>query len=245
MEVKLRIVGCSPAWPNPGGAQSGYLVEVAGQRLLLDCGPGVLARLREWEDWPRVDAIAITHWHLDHWGDVVPWVWAAQFGPASELAAPELWVPPGGGEFLSELGALLGQPRMFAQAFDVHEYERGTPFETAGMEVTPVKVLHYELEAYGFRTSANGSVFAYSGDSGPNGGLAELARDADLFVCEATLADGDEEREGRPRGHLSAREAEAIALAAGVKRLLLTHRPVERALDERFQQARDGLELEI
>ena len=80
------------------------------------------------------------------------------------------------------------------------------------MEVTPVKVLHYELEAYGFRISANGSVLAYSGDSGPNGGLAELARDADLFVCEATLADGDEEREGRPRGHLSAREAEASLL---------------------------------
>ena len=93
---------------------------------------------------------------------------------------------------------------MFEQAFDVHEFERGTPFETAGMEVTAVKVLHYELEAYGFRVSANGSVLAYSGDSGPNGGLAELARDADLFVCEATLADGDEEREGR-RGDTSRR----------------------------------------
>src|SRR2546421_5408538 len=62
--VKLTVVGCSPAWPNPGGAQSGYLVETDGSRLLLDCGPGVLARLRELEDWPRVDAIAITHFHL-------------------------------------------------------------------------------------------------------------------------------------------------------------------------------------
>ncbi len=43
MSVKLIVVGCSPAWPNPGGAQSGYLVEGPG-RLLLDCGPGVLAR---------------------------------------------------------------------------------------------------------------------------------------------------------------------------------------------------------
>jgi ribonuclease BN (tRNA processing enzyme) len=90
MEVKLRVVGCSPAWPNPGGAQSGYLVESDGARVLLDCGPGVLARLREWEDWPRVDAIAITHWHLDHWGDLIPWVWGAMFGPARELDTPEL-----------------------------------------------------------------------------------------------------------------------------------------------------------
>ena len=238
-------MGCSPAWPNPGGAQSGYLVEAAEGRLLLDCGPGVLARLREWEDWPRIDAIAITHWHLDHWGDVVPWVWAAQFGPASELAAPVLWVPPGGRDFLSELGARLGQRQMFEQAFDVHEFEPGAAFECVGVEVTPVKVLHYELDAYGFRASSNGSVLAYSGDSGPNGGLEELARDADLFVCEATLADGDEEREGRPRGHLSPREAESVSVAAGVKRLLLTHRPTERPLDERFEQARDGLEVEL
>ncbi|MEX0673209.1 MAG: MBL fold metallo-hydrolase, partial [Gaiellaceae bacterium] len=71
--VKLTVVGCSPAWPNPGGAQSGYLLD-GSKRLLLDCGPGVLARLREEEGWPRIDAIAITHFHLDHWGDLVPWV---------------------------------------------------------------------------------------------------------------------------------------------------------------------------
>jgi ribonuclease BN (tRNA processing enzyme) len=134
---------------------------------------------------------------------------------------------------------------MFEHAFDVHEFERVTPFETAGMEVTPVKVLHYDLDAYGFRVSANGTVLAYSGDSGPNGGLSELARDADLFVCEATLADGNEQREGEPRGHLSAREAESVSVSAGAKRLLLTHRPAERALDARFEQARDGLEVEV
>ena len=245
MEMKLRIVGCSPAWPNPGGAQSGYLVESGDARLLLDCGPGVLARLREWENWPRVDAIAITHWHLDHWGDLVPWVWGAMFGPAREFEPPELWVPPGGRQRLAEMGARLGQPEMFEQAFEMHEFERGAVFETVGMEVTPVKVLHYDLDAYGFRVSANGSVLAYSGDSGPDEGLTQLARDADLFVCEATLADGAGENEGTPRGHLSAREAESAFLASGAKRLLLTHRPVERALDNRLEQASDGLEVDV
>ena len=91
--VKVTVLGCSPAWPNPGGAQSGYLVE-GSARLLLDCGPGVLPRLREREGWPRVDAIAITHFHLDHWGDLVPWVWGLEFGPAQGLQRPELWLPP-------------------------------------------------------------------------------------------------------------------------------------------------------
>jgi ribonuclease BN (tRNA processing enzyme) len=88
-------------------------------------------------------------------------------------------------------------------------------------------------------------VLAYSGDSGPDEGLTQLARDADLFVCEATLADGTGENEGTPRGHLSAREAESAFLASGAKLLLLTHRPVERALDGRFEQASDGLEVEV
>src|SRR3954447_10662493 len=105
--VKLTVVGCSPAWPNPGGAQSGYLVESDGRRLLLDCGPGVLPRLRERESWPDVDAIAITHFHLDHWGDLVPWVWGLKFGPAAELEPPEVWVPPGGIETLALLGEQL------------------------------------------------------------------------------------------------------------------------------------------
>src|SRR5215210_1769705 len=95
--VKLTVVGCSPAWPNPGGAQSGYLVETDGKRLLLDCGPGVLARLRSGNGgWPEVDAIVITHFHLDHWGDIVPWVWGRMFGLGRELSRPELWVPPEG-----------------------------------------------------------------------------------------------------------------------------------------------------
>ena len=55
--MQLTVIGCSPAWPNAGGAQSGYLVEGEG-RLLLDCGPGVLARLREHDgSWPRIDAL--------------------------------------------------------------------------------------------------------------------------------------------------------------------------------------------
>src|SRR3990172_10917545 len=105
--VKLTVVGCSPAWPNPGGSHSGYLVEGPG-RLLLDCGPGVLPRLRERDGWPQVDAIVITHFHLDHWGDLVPWVWGSFYlatnGPVPK---PELWVQPGGTAYLTALGDLL------------------------------------------------------------------------------------------------------------------------------------------
>jgi len=243
MSVNLKVVGCSPAWPNPGGAQSGYLVEGTG-KLLLDCGPGVLARLREQERWPEVDAIAITHWHLDHWGDLVPWVWGGTLGPGVDVKKPELWVPPEGSEMLAAIGGRLGQQQMFEEAFNLHEYADGETFEAAGFAVTPLRVLHYELLAFGFKASANGTVIGYSGDSGPNDNLAELARNADLFICEATLLAPNPE--GGTRGHLAADEAIAAFEAGGAKRLLLTHRPFERPLDDSsLELAHDGLEIAV
>ncbi len=240
--MKLHVVGCSPAWPNAGGAQSGYIVEGPG-RLLLDCGPGVLARLRERDAWPQIDAIAITHFHLDHWGDLVPWVWGRMYGLGRELPVPELWVQPGGRAELEAFGERLGMRDMFERTFTLREYSEGEPFEAAGLEVIALQVPHYTLRTYGFRVSNERRTLAYSGDSGPSDRLADLARDVDLFVCEATLE--RPELDGQPRGHLALEEALAAYGASGARRLLITHRPQELPVDSSLELAHDGLELEI
>ena len=243
--MKFSVIGSSPAWPNPGDAHSGYIVEHASGRLLVDCGPGVLARLRELEGWPHVDAIAVTHFHLDHWGDLVPWVWGAMYraGGVTIDDRPELWVHAGGREVLEQFGERFGFRDMFDRVFTVIEYEPEQPFMAAGVEVTPMRLPHYTLETYGFRLSVDGRTIAYSGDTGPSERLAELARDTDLFVCEATLAHGDDD--GQPRGHLSVDEALAAATASGTRRVLLTHRPAELTVPAGVERAFDGLELEI
>jgi ribonuclease BN (tRNA processing enzyme) len=240
--VKLTVAGCSPAWPNPGGAHSGYVVEHESGGLLLDCGPGVLPRLRERDDWPRLDAIAISHFHLDHWGDLVPWTWGLMFGPGSELEPPELWLPPGGAEQLRTFGRLLGTEAMFETTFPIREYADGVAFEAAGLVIMPMRVPHYGLLSFGFRVAGPDAVLAYSADSGPADALVDLARDADLFVCEATLA---ESREEGARGHLSLEEAAAAFEASGARRLVVTHRPAELPVAAGFEQARDGLELDF
>ena len=243
--MKLTVIGCSPAWPNPGGAHSGYLFESPAGRLLVDCGPGVLSRLREREGWPHVDAIAITHFHLDHWGDLVPWVWGAMYraGGVSIDDRPELWVHAGGKAVLEQFGKRFGFMDMFDRVFTVKEYEAEHQFAAAGFEVTPMRLPHYTLETYGFRLSADGATVAYSGDSGPSDRLADLARDSDLFICEATLDHGSDD--GAPRGHLSVDEARAAASASGTRRLLLTHRPAELVVPDGLERAHDGLELDI
>jgi ribonuclease BN (tRNA processing enzyme) len=244
--VKLHVVGCSPAWPNPGGAHSGYLVQSNGARLLLDCGPGVLPRLRQAEGWPSIDAIVISHFHLDHWGDLVPWVWGSMFRRGQNGTAPpptELWVPPGGSTTLRAAGLLLGFEDMFERVFDVRQYAEGEPFRAGGLDVTAMRLPHYQLLTFGFRVSDGEHVLAYSGDSAPAPELAELARDADVFLCEATLERG--ELDGEPRGHLDADEALAAFRASGARRLLFTHRPHELPLPEGCEQVRDGFELEL
>jgi ribonuclease BN (tRNA processing enzyme) len=241
MAVKLEVIGSSPAWPNPGGACSGYLVD---GRLLLDCGPGVLAKLREREpwpgSWPSVEAIAITHLHLDHWGDLIPWVWGTLVGPGHGTR-PALWLPPGSREALRPVLALLGSEDMFEQAFEVAEYEAGLPFDAAGLSVRALSVCHYDIDAYGFRVEGD-RILAYSGDTGPCPALVELARDADLFVCEATLERGTDE--GALRGHLSVSEAVVALEQSAAKRLLLTHRPHERDVTG-LDLAHDGYEVDF
>jgi ribonuclease BN (tRNA processing enzyme) len=219
------------------------MVESDGKRLLLDCGPGVGARQPQRRGGPEVDAIAITHWHLDHWGDVVPWVWGQTLGPGQATRKPELWIPPGGEALLTSIGGQVGQPEMFAGAFEIHEYANGAEFEAAGFRVTAERVLHYSMLAFGFRVGANGSVLAYSGDSGPSDALPRLASGADLFLCEATLLAPNPE--GGTRGHHASEEAVAAFEVSGAKRLLLTHRPSERPLENGLEQAHDGMELEV
>jgi len=241
VQVKVIVIGCSPAWPNAGGAQSGYLVEGAG-RLLLDCGPGVLARLRNGNGgWPEVDAIAITHFHLDHWGDLVPWTFGAAFGPGRRLPKPELWLPPGGTERLRALGGELSFTNQLGDAFELREYDGSGAFSAAGFEVTPVELAHYEELTYGLRVSDGRRTLAYSGDTAPTPRLADLARDADVFLCEATLA----EPEPAERGHLTADEAADAFAESGARRLVVIHRPDELPLDPSLERAYDGLELEL
>jgi ribonuclease BN (tRNA processing enzyme) len=239
--VRLTVVGCSPAWPNPGSAQSGYLVE-AGGRVLLDCGPGVLAKLRERESWPEVDAIVITHFHLDHWGDLVPWVWGTMFGLGRDTH-PQLWLPPRGAARLRHFGVRFGTPDMFDETFELRHYADAKPFAIGDVEITPMCLPHYGLETYGMRLSDGSRTLAYSGDCGPSERLAELARDADLFVCEATLE--TPESDGELRGHLAPEETIAAFEASGARRLLVTHRPHELPLDPGLELARDGLVIDV
>jgi ribonuclease BN (tRNA processing enzyme) len=190
--------------------------------------------------WPDPDAVVITHFHLDHWGDLVPWVWGAlhRGGRGQEPRTPELWVPNGGKSRLEQFGTLLGFPDMFERVFTLREYTAGFEFAAGGCNVTATIVPHYRVESHALRVTADGRTLAYSGDSGPAAELVSSAREADLFLCEATLESHD--LDGVPRGHLSLEEARSAFVASGAAELLVTHRPAELETPGEFNLAHDG-----
>ena len=79
--MRITVLGKSRAWQDADGACTGYLVQGGGQTVLLDCGPGVFAKLRRYVDYAAVDAVVITHLHADHILDLVPFASGLRYGP--------------------------------------------------------------------------------------------------------------------------------------------------------------------
>src|SRR4029078_13449762 len=197
-------------------------------------------RCRGLELWPLVCAIVITHFHLDHWGDVVPWAFGGLFGAGREVEPPELWLPRGGREIIHGLDPVL-YANAILELFPVDHYEEETPFVAAGFELVAYRMLHCALESYGLRVSDGDRTLAYSADSAACGGAGELPRDVDLFLCEATLG----QPEAGIRGHLTADEALEAFSSSGARRLVVIPRPGELPLPDDVERAYDGLELDV
>ena len=82
--MRITVLGKSPSWEDAGGACSGYLVSDGETALLLDCGNGVFAKLRQQIDYVDVDAILISHLHADHILDLVPYAYALTYAPRQQ-----------------------------------------------------------------------------------------------------------------------------------------------------------------
>jgi ribonuclease BN (tRNA processing enzyme) len=110
------------------------------------------------------------------------------------------------------------------------------------LRTTPVE---HPVPAYALRVEHDGASLVYSGDTGPCAGLVELARGADVLLCEASWPHVVPGRwdEPPPGLHLSGRQAGEHATAAGVGRLLITHVPAwcdAAALLAEAREAFDG-----
>ncbi|MFI1991897.1 MBL fold metallo-hydrolase [Actinoplanes sp. NPDC020271] len=209
--MRITVLGGCGAWPVPGQACSGFLVEKDGFRLVVDLGYATMPRLPDVD----VDAVIVTHGHPDHCADLNPLLRARVL---RERPAPQLpvFAPH---EALDAVLA-LDRPGILDNGLMLCEFTPGDRFEAGPFRVETALLPHWVPNA-GLRLTANGQVLAYTGDSGPSPDVARLARDADVFLAEASHLDDVPDE---ARGFLSSATiagAEATQAAAG--HLVLTH----------------------
>ena len=213
--MRLTVLGSCGAWPDAGQACSGYLVEHDGFRLLVDLGYATVPRLLERVGAGQVDAVFISHGHPDHCADLNPLLRARLL--RDDPAAPlPVYALPGA------LNAVLAldRPGMLADAYVLHEFTAGSRFDIGPFRARTLLLPHW-LPNAGIRLAAGGRVLAYTGDTGPSPRVAELARDVDLLLAEATYV--DRVPDDAQRYLSSARQAGRNAANAGAGHLLLTH----------------------
>jgi ribonuclease BN (tRNA processing enzyme) len=92
------------------------------------------------------------------------------------------------------------------------------------------------------RVSAGGRTITYSADSGLCQSLIDLAQGVDLFLCEASYLDGED---NPPDVHLTGRQAAEHATRAGAGRLLLTHLVPWGDEDRTLAEAHSGYDSDI
>lgn len=216
--MRLCVLGSNGTYPTPGHPCSGYLVEAAGKRVMLDAGPGTAAAFQEVVADLHLDALIVTHAHPDHCSDVFHLFNLFRFGPAVRRGLPAL-APEGVAEALAAFLGAEGD-HAFHRVLDWRTVMPGEGVRLGALDLAFAATRH-QLPTLAVSLAAEGRRLVYSADSGAGGDLPALAAGADLLLCEATLPGGP--GAGVWPYHLSATEAGALAREAGVGRLLLTH----------------------
>jgi ribonuclease BN (tRNA processing enzyme) len=228
--MRLIVLGCSGSVPGPGSPASGYLVDTGHERLVLDLGNGTLGALQRHLDPWQLDAVAFSHLHPDHCADFASLVVHRRYHPRPPYDPTTRPLPVHAPAEAPDRFAAAYAPSAdersktdLTDVFAFHPLVDGSRAGVGAATLTARRVDHL-CEAYALRVDAGGRSLVYSGDTGPSAALVELARGADVLLCEATWPHVSDEWEEPPPGvHLSGRQAGEHATAAGVGRLLLTH----------------------
>lgn len=213
----VTILGSGTAVPVPDRFPAGYLVQARGLHVLVDCGPGTLRRLAQnGTDLAALDAVFLTHYHTDHCADLGPLLFALRSPRYAGRKPLQILAAPGLERFVRTLTDVWPwlQPRDYQLC--LREISPGT-LALGDLTVTALSIRH-TAQSLGYRFDDGIGTAAFSGDADACDELVDLARAADLFVCDAAFPD-----EQRVDGHLTPGSAGEHAERAAARTLVLTH----------------------
>ncbi len=241
---------------GPGGharrAGIATLVRVGKRGYLFDAGDGVSHQLAL-AGLPigDVDLVLLTHLHDDHTSGLPGLV---SFRQTMRQEPLTMIGPPGTTDlrtgllaFLATNTAIRGAESLSFPPLDetlvTHEARPGVVWQDDDVRITAVENSHYALtdfgsthESYAYRFDGPDRSIVLTGDTGESDAVVQLARGADLLLCEMVTerdaaAVPPPVREHMRAEHLSPAQVGRLAAAAGVSAVALTHYSEASAAD--------------
>jgi ribonuclease BN (tRNA processing enzyme) len=253
--MEWTVLGAGTIVPREGYGPAGHALrpKADGRVTLFDCGPGTVRALAASDlGVADVERVCISHFHPDHCLDLFALAFARRNPNLRSDGLPHLEIiGPRGIAAILERGERLFGDRGWTRFEDTEVIEIDPqrcdePLIRADFTLRWVATGHTP-EAVAWRIDGrDGTSVAYTGDTGENAAVADLALDVDIFVCECSFAD-----DHAIEKHLTPTRAGRLATRARCKRLVLTHfypglDPTEarsiasRSFDGAVDSARDG-----
>ncbi|KPJ69282.1 MAG: hypothetical protein AMJ45_00705 [Syntrophobacter sp. DG_60] len=216
--LEVVIIGSGTGVPSLLRACPAILIKIKNSHVLIDSGPGTLRQLLKANvHFSKIDIILYTHLHPDHVADLVHFLFAAKNEPQFRPNKPVLiFGPTGFLDFYEKLKMAYGKwvvlPQEKAVLSEISPYEK---ISQNDILIHAFPTFHTE-NSQGYRIETEGKILAYSGDAEETDALISLAKDADIFICEASFPE-------KTAGHLTPSIAGKIAKKSDCKCLILTH----------------------
>ena len=244
--MRVTVLGAGDAFCSGGRRHSAYLVEAPDACFLLDCGATTLLALKSLGiPAERMDFVAISHLHGDHFGGL-PFLFLEYIYEKPRSRPLTIVGPPGTEERVRTLHATMY--RELSQrpcCFDIRFRELLPGQQTAlfGVQLLPFRVPHQERDiSFGYRVETADRALLYSGDCGWNEDLVRYSHGTDLFICECCYFQTE------TSFHISYPRIAQEQHRLGCKRLLLSHigrEVLERQGEVALECAHDGMVIEV
>lgn len=250
--IKLTVLGSGTMVPTKERNPAGFLVEFGNQKILLDCGHGVIRRMTDYNiKWQSLDYVFISHFHTDHFGDAFNLVhtrWVDDNYNQRENKKLVFIGPKGIQQRFKLWRQIYWREKGESYPLEFLEGERRLNIGTGEIATFAVKHVRY-FQSIGIILKYQGKKIVYTGDIGSQNEIKELAKivaNVDLLITEASYLHPTP-------NHYSILQVEELAKLAGVKKVLVVHiRPqlvaaVKEACrkNSNWIMGEDGLKLEI